>query len=445
VERNLIESGHNLAWEYTSKSVSSWGGMKMMKELMLKAGIIEKLKSMPFPYPRSNSGYKPEEIIESFFVCVWLGGARFAHTAIIRFDKVLREIFGWKRVASVSTYTRYFGKFTQEISDKIFPDFNGWFFGMIPMKKMTIDLDSSVVTRYGDQEGSVKGYNPAKKGRNSHHPIMAFISDIRMIANAWLRPGNTQSSSNIYNFMEETLRIIGKEKVGLVRGDSGFFGDKFLKYLEGSILNYIISVKTNPLIKNRILEIKSWVSIDEGIQISEFNHKAGVWEQERRIVVIRQSIIRKPKAMGKMLFKDLEYHKEYRYQLYVTNLDLAAKTIWDLYRQRADSENRIKELKYEFGMNGFCLDKFYATEAAFRMVLIAYNLISLFRQGILNHKIQETLSTIRFKCFAIGSWISRKGGKNVLKLSVVPNRRDWLDGLFAKLADFGPPFLPDSA
>ena len=96
MRNNLIESGQNLAWEYTSKSVSSWGGMKMMKELMVKAGITEKLRSMPFPYPRSNSGYKPEEIIESFFVCVWLGGARFAHTAIIRFDKVLREIFGWK-------------------------------------------------------------------------------------------------------------------------------------------------------------------------------------------------------------------------------------------------------------------------------------------------------------------------------------------------------------
>jgi hypothetical protein len=76
----------------------------MMKELIEKTGIKNKLKELPLPYPRSNSGYKPEDIIESFFVCVWLGGVRFAHTAIIRFDKVLREIFGWKRVPSVSCY-----------------------------------------------------------------------------------------------------------------------------------------------------------------------------------------------------------------------------------------------------------------------------------------------------------------------------------------------------
>jgi len=35
----------------------------------------------------------------------------------------------------------------------------------------TLDLDSSVLTRYGDQEGAERGYNPAKPGRNAHHPL----------------------------------------------------------------------------------------------------------------------------------------------------------------------------------------------------------------------------------------------------------------------------------
>ncbi|MBU1656820.1 MAG: transposase [Candidatus Omnitrophica bacterium] len=121
-------------------------------------------------------------------------------------------------------------------------------------------------------------------------------------------------------------------------------------------------------------------------------------------------------------------------------MDLSARLVWDLYRQRADSENRIKELKYDFGMNGFCLNKFYGTEAAFRMVLIAYNLLSLFRQVILKKPIQQHLSTIRFKCFALGSWITKRGRKEVLKLSVVPKRRIWLDGLFSNLVHLATPF-----
>jgi hypothetical protein len=39
--------------------------------------------------------------------------------------------------------------------------------------------------------------------------------------------------------------------------------------------------------------------------------------------------------------------------------------IWDAYRNRADAENRIKELKEDFGADSFNVDDFFATEAAF--------------------------------------------------------------------------------
>ena len=68
-----------------------------MKELLDKAEVREMLAELPLPQPRSNRGYSPIDIIESFWVSVWLGGAKFAHTAYVRFDEVLREIFNWKR------------------------------------------------------------------------------------------------------------------------------------------------------------------------------------------------------------------------------------------------------------------------------------------------------------------------------------------------------------
>jgi hypothetical protein len=44
---------------------------------------------------------------------------------------------------------------------------------------------------------------------------------------------------------------------------------------------------------------------------------------------------------------------------------LSAEELWRLYRGRADCENRIKELKYDFGGDSFNLKSFWATEAAF--------------------------------------------------------------------------------
>ena len=39
------------------------------------------------------------------------------------------------------------------------------------------------------------------------------------------------------------------------------------------------------------------------------------------------------------------------------------KTIYDMYRGRADSENRIKEIKYDFSVDKFAVHSFLANEA----------------------------------------------------------------------------------
>lgn len=114
--------------------------------------------------------------------------------------------------------------------------------------------------------------------------------------------------------------------------------------------------------------------------------------------------------------------------------------VWRLYRGRGDAENRIAELKHDFGINGFCLDSFYATEAAFRTVMLAYNLMSVFRQALLKAPKAVRLSTMRFQCFALGSWVGRSGRKKVQRISLPRQRRPWFDGLFASIGAFKAPW-----
>jgi hypothetical protein len=81
---------------------------------------------------------------------------------------------------------------------------------------------------------------------------------------------------------------------------------------------------------------------------------------------------------------------------------LPAEQIWKIYRQRADAENRIKELKYDFGPDSFNQQSFYATEVALNFVMMAYNFISLFRQVVLGQKIHQQMKILRYNFFAIG-------------------------------------------
>src|SRR4051794_6273283 len=169
--------------EYTDKMVTPWGGMKEMKMLIDKTGIRGKLSQLGLPESKSNNHIDPISIIESFWVSIWIGCFRFSHTAVVRVDEVLRQIFGWKRVASDTTFGRFFKKFTPSMNHQIFLDLYSWFFEQVRFYNYILDVDSSVITRYGEQQGSKKGYNPKKPGRGSHLPLFAFDSALRKVAN----------------------------------------------------------------------------------------------------------------------------------------------------------------------------------------------------------------------------------------------------------------------
>jgi hypothetical protein len=113
--------------------------------------------------------------------------------------------------------------------------------------------------------------------------------------------------------------------------------------------------------------------------------------------------------------------------------------VWRLYRLRGDAENRIKELKYDFGLDSFNLKNFFGTEAALTFAMIAFNLMALFRQFIINTKIQHRLSTLRFKTFAIGAYFVKEDDQVILKLALNLKRREWFTGLWQASKQFSLP------
>jgi hypothetical protein len=244
----------NLPIEYSDKPVTPFGGMALMKRFIDQTGVREHLATLDLPQGGSNRAYDPVQIIESFWLGIWTGASRCIHCNWLRQDQTIAAIFGYGSLPSQSTYSRFFGKFSQARNTAVFPPLQQWFFSQINVGAVTVDFDSTVITRDGSQEGSAKGYNPNRKGRNSHHPLLAFISQTRMVANALLRPGNTAACSNCVEFMRETFdEAMSGVKVGLVRGDSGFYTDEILSTLEERRLNYIIAARAYANLKKRNL------------------------------------------------------------------------------------------------------------------------------------------------------------------------------------------------
>lgn len=418
---------------YTSKEITPWGGMVFLKQMLEKIGFRKLVENnSDLPVSGSNRGYKTVTIVEGFITSIWCGANRFLHTEVTRHDAALGKIFQWKNTPGQDTYKRFFSKFSQATNQKVSDYFYSWFFENVKFDNFTLDIDSSVMTRYGEQEGAKKGYNPSKRGRSSHHPLIAFIAEVKLVANMWLRSGNTSSANNFLSFLEDTLSKLKNKTIGLIRLDSGFFQSNILDYLEEKIMNYVVAVKFSQPIQRLIHSCENWIILDTGIEICEQIYQSDSWQKPRRIVVVRQRIKDRPKAPGKqlVLFAEEEIYRNYRYSAYVTNLNLPAAEIWRLYRGRGDAENRIKELKYDFGFDSFNLNDFFATEAALTFAMIAYNLMSLFRMFVLQEKTQKTLSTLRYRTFAIGAYFEKVNDRLVLKIALNKKRRAWFSGLW---------------
>ena len=145
------------------------------------------------------------------------------------------------------------------------------------------------------------------------------------------------------------------------------------------------------------------------------------------------------------MFAEDEAVGQWRYAPMVTDLNLPALQVWRLYRGRADCENRIKELKYDFAAGSLNLGEFWATEAALHTVMMAFNLMSLFRQVLLkqtirrdasNKPIQHTLSTLRHQLFAQPGFITHEARRPILKLATAMHKREWISGLWDQSRQF---------
>jgi len=419
--------------EYTSKPVTAWGGMgclvgKLLEEIDFRSWVR---KSIPIQ-ERSNNARGVYEKVLAQFLTVLVGGSRFEHLSWWGHGlEAIKKVFGvdWLPNSS-STLTRFWGKIQHPRQGEQMGGCTRAFARQVlqweGIEEDNLNLDSSVLTRYSQQEGARKGYNPKKPDRPSHHPLLAFIG-CGYLVNLWNRRGDCHSAHRAVDFFQQTVRALGSSfRVKRVLGDSGFYNVDFISYLESEGYSYIIAVPIWQVLQHEIHRLTEWKKVEEGIEAGEFQfeHADDKWKHPRRYVVVRQEVHRRPRAAGKQpsLFKDLENWKEYRFSLMITNdVTSVPETIWREYRPRANDENVLKDLKEGYGFASFSLNGFWATEAVMLMnALVFHNLVHYLNRNILNvNKTLPQLKTLRTKYFILPAQLGSSAGSYVLRLAVI--------------------------
>ena len=239
------------------------------------------------------------------------------------------------------------------------------------------------------------------------------------------------------------LALLGQSvKIRVLRADSGFFEDKLLSFLEQQLLPYIVVAKLTPWVKRAAQRVEQWTILDDDYSAGEFRLKLHGWSVERRFVVIRELVREGRDSVGRKLI-DVP---GYTFRVFVTSCVDLPQDNWRDYNRRADMENRIAELKHDLGADGFCMKQFFATEAAFRAVLLLFNLLSEFQRAA-GLPVYREPATIRTQILTCGAILGRAGRHLVIHLSAswggLKTRIPLLDSILNWQIPTSPKLLPE--
>lgn len=423
---NFSVDGETVHITKTKTRLTSHAGLAAFASFLKKMKIIDHLVET-CPIQRTSPNATPvKDIVVGFILCVLTGGNRFRDIISIQNDSVLAELFGiQRRIPGDDTIRRFFSQFTHDELRKWISSGFHWLYQELNIPYI-LDWDSTVITRFGDQEEAKVGYNPVKPGRKSHHPLVASISGSRFCLPLFQRPGNVNSSSEWIEAMEFLLKeLTFRSKPFINRGDIGFGTDKIMSWHEESNNrpNYLFKLRKTKKVHELINKISDdiWNGSHSigAMQVVDTEVKLTGWKRTRRVVVGRRLISEESPEESGTFFGVCHYE----YHVYITNLTPTQLEFWqvvDLYNQRADCENIFDELKHEWGLGGYCSKHSEVTELAAQFNILTYDLWNLFTRFFTGRKHKEGKRSRREFMNLVAKW-TKTARQNVLQMSV-PDR-----------------------
>lgn len=375
-----------------------------------------------------NCKYTDAELLDTIIDAISLGLLRFSHMNILQNDPGYQKIKEIKRVPDESTLRNFLSLICEQKALVQLALVNQELLSLKAKsdapREVWLDIDDSVLTVFGNQEGSEVGYNPRYHGRPSYKVKVAFISGTCELVNARLYRGKVASNGQFMDFLKETLAILTAQNIIVkgIRMDKGFFDEDNFAYLEEQGIEYVCKAKLTSTMRKVIKyldEQNQWQQLSKHYAAAEITLPLPKWSKARRFVLIRET--QKPQVIDNQLCFDLKTHD---YQVIVTSSEeYNPEEVWHEYNKRCNIENKIDELKVGLGFEKMSQKEMDRNVAFMWLKVLSYNLLNWFRLALLDGKDSHAeVPTIRRKILNVPGNIV--GSNRYRHVKLAPN--PWL-------------------
>ena len=262
--------------------------------------------------------------------------------------------------------------------------------------ELILDFDPTDDPIHGNQE---KRFFHGYYDHYCFLPLYVFCGD-QLLA-AYLRPADIDGAKHsraILKLLVQRIRQAWPNVRIIFRGDSGFCRWRLMRWCDKHDVGYIIGLARNAVL-TRLAEQFTAISKTQFEQMQqkqrvfgELMYAADTWDRQRRVIV---------KAEHLQLGENTRF--------IVTNLTGESQHLYDeLYCQRGEAENRIKEQQLGLFADRTSCHDFVANQFRVLLSAAAYILMdTLRREGLADTELANAqVNTIRNKLLKIGARIT---------------------------------------
>jgi hypothetical protein len=264
-----------------------------------------------------------------------------------------------------------------------------------PPEHLMLDFDATDDPIHGKQEGRFfHGYYD----HYCYLPLYVFCGD--ELLTAYLRPSNIDASKHarsVLKLLVRRLRAAWPEVKITIRADSGFCRWRLMRWCDSHGIGYVLG-----LAKNSVLERAARDEIDCAERqfrktgqpqrvFGSFAYAAGSWDRPRRVIVKAEHT-----AQGK------------NPRFVVANVPGDPQELYeDVYCQRGEAENRIKEQQLDLFADRTSCHRFAANQFRLLLSSTAYVLVQTLRRTALvgTELAKAQVGTIRLKLFKVAAQV----------------------------------------
>jgi len=426
----------NIKIACNNSGLTHYGGIYFFQEF-LRVLQLRNFLARHLPDFRDHHNYRLSQMTLALIYPIILGLDRLENASLLRSDITFHYLTGLPSYPDPQSLRRFLLQAPREFRQQLH-HFNHRLLREFIHRpehrsRLILDLDSTVVTVFGHQEGAEVGYNPRYRGKRSYDPLLCLESTSSFLWDTELRRGDAGTWAGSTELLASCFLSLPKDLRELrFRADAGFGYNPVLECLEQIQAQYAVVARMNPALKRRLCGLR-YQRLNEQWEIAECAHKVAEKAPARRCVVARRRI-EETEPEPTLFTLD-----RYAYRAWMTNLSLTPAGIWHFYDGLAGMEPRIGELREHFALPKVPTRAFEANALYLEIIRLAYNLVTAFQRTCLPEDWQDlTLRTLRYRLFWLPGELTRPQNRPTLRLVNSPVVRGWAEKILHRIQKLKP-------